>query len=51
VIGPPATRVGLDPGTENTLVCVQDRGVALNEPLLATIRIRSGDVEAVGEAA
>jgi rod shape-determining protein MreB and related proteins len=48
VIGLPSTRVGLDPGTANTLVYVKGRGVAVNEPSLVTIRTSSGDIEAVG---
>ncbi len=48
MIGLPSTRVGLDPGTANTLVYVKGRGVAVNEPSLVTIRTSSGDIEAVG---
>jgi rod shape-determining protein MreB and related proteins len=48
VIGLPSTRVGLDPGTANTLVYVKGRGVAVNEPSLVTVRTSSGDIEAVG---
>ena len=48
VIGFPSTRVGLHPGTANTLVYVKGRGVAVNEPSLVTIRTSSGDIEAVG---
>jgi actin-like ATPase involved in cell morphogenesis len=48
VIGFPSIRVGLDTGTANTLVYVKGRGVTLNEPTLVTIRISSGNIEAVG---
>ncbi len=48
VIGFSSTRVGLDPGTANTLVYVKGRGIALNEPSLVTIRTSSGGIEAVG---
>lgn len=44
----PSTRVGLDPGTANTLLYVRGRGVAVNEPSLVTIRTSTGDIEAVG---
>lgn len=48
VIGFPSTRVGLDPGTANTLLYVKGRGLAVNEPSVVTIRTSSGDIEAVG---
>jgi len=48
VIGLLSPRVGLDPGTANTLVYVKGRGVAVNEPSLVTVRTSSGDIEAVG---
>lgn len=51
LIGLRATRVGLDPGTANTLVYVRGRGVTVNEPSLVTIRTSTGDIEAVGEEA
>jgi rod shape-determining protein MreB and related proteins len=51
VIGLPSTRIGLDPGTANTLLYVKGRGVAVNEPSLVTIRTSTGDIEAVGEEA
>jgi rod shape-determining protein MreB len=44
-------RVGLDPGTANTLIYVKGRGVAVNEPSLVTVRTSSGDIEAVGDEA
>lgn len=48
MIGLPATRVALDPGTANTLLYVKGRGVAVNEPSRVTIRTSTGDIEAVG---
>ncbi len=48
MIGLSATRVGLDPGTANTLLYVKGRGVAINEPSLVTIRTSTGAIEAVG---
>lgn len=46
-----STRVGLDPGTANTLLYVEGRGVAVNEPSLATVRTSTGAIEAVGRDA
>ena len=51
MIGLLSTRVGLDPGTANTLVYVKGRGVAVNEPSLVTVRTSSGQIEAVGSEA
>ncbi|MCC7499369.1 MAG: rod shape-determining protein [Bryobacterales bacterium] len=51
MIGFPRTRIGLDPGTANTLLYVKGRGVAVNEPSLVTIHADSGHIEAVGEQA
>ncbi|MBL8291864.1 MAG: rod shape-determining protein [Bryobacterales bacterium] len=48
MIGFPSTRLGLDPGTANTLLYVHGRGVAVNEPSLVRIRTASGHIEAVG---
>lgn len=48
MIGLPCTRVGLDPGTANTLIYVKGRGVAVNERSLVTVRAATGDIEAVG---
>jgi len=44
----PSTRVGLDPGTANTLLYIKGRGVAVNEPTLVTIRTSNGSIELVG---
>lgn len=48
MIGFPFARIALDPGTANTLLYVKGRGVAINEPSLVTVRISTGDIEAVG---
>ena len=48
VVGFPPTRVGLDPGTANTLIYVKGRGVAVDEPSLVTIRTSTGDIVAAG---
>ncbi|MGE5486271.1 MAG: rod shape-determining protein [bacterium] len=42
MIGFPSARVGLDPGTANTLVYIKGHGVAVNEPSLVTIRTSNG---------
>jgi len=44
-------RIGLDLGTANTLVCVDGRGLALNEPSIVTVRASTGEIEAVGSEA
>lgn len=41
-------RIGLDLGTANTLVCVDGRGLALNEPSIVTVRASTSEIEAVG---
>jgi rod shape-determining protein MreB len=43
-----STRVGLDPGTANTLLYVKGRGILLNEPSLLTVRTSTGAIEFVG---
>ncbi|HWB96370.1 MAG TPA: rod shape-determining protein [Bryobacteraceae bacterium] len=51
MIGFASGRVGLDPGSANTLMYVEGRGVAVNEPSLVTVRASTGDIEAVGREA
>ncbi|MGE5570346.1 MAG: rod shape-determining protein [Rhodospirillales bacterium] len=46
----PFARIGLDPGTANTLLYVKGRGIAVNEPSLVTVRA-GGGIEAVGAEA
>jgi actin-like ATPase involved in cell morphogenesis len=48
VIGFPSKRIVLDPGTAHTLIYVDGRGVALNEPSVVTIRTGFGHIEALG---
>jgi rod shape-determining protein MreB len=43
--------LGIDLGTANTLVCVKNKGVVLNEPSVVSINTRSKDIIAVGEQA
>jgi rod shape-determining protein MreB len=51
MLGLGSVRVGIDPGTANTLLYVRGRGIALNEPSVLTIRAESGRIEFVGEEA
>lgn len=43
--------LGIDLGTANTLVCVKNKGVVLNEPSVVSINTRTKDIIAVGEKA
>jgi len=43
--------LGIDLGTANTLVCVKNKGVILNEPSVVSINTRTKDIIAVGEQA
>jgi len=43
--------IGVDLGTANILVYMKGRGIVVNEPSLAAINIKSGQVLAVGEEA
>lgn len=43
--------LGIDLGTANTLVCVKNKGVILNEPSVVSINTRSKEIIAVGEDA
>jgi rod shape-determining protein MreB len=44
-------RIGLDLGTANTLVYVDGRGLALDEPSIVTVRASTGEIEAAGSEA
>jgi len=44
-------RIGLDLGTANTLIYVDGRGLALNEPSVVTVRASTGEIEAAGRDA
>jgi len=43
--------LGIDLGTANTLVCVKNKGVVLNEPSVVAIRQRTKEIYEVGEQA
>ncbi|MCK5779703.1 MAG: rod shape-determining protein [Psychrilyobacter sp.] len=43
--------LGIDLGTANTLVCVKNKGVVLNEPSVVSINTRTKSIIAVGEHA
>ncbi|WP_349408025.1 rod shape-determining protein [Pseudalkalibacillus sp. SCS-8] len=43
--------MGIDLGTANTLVYVKGKGVVVREPSVVAINTKSGDIEAVGNAA
>ncbi len=43
--------LGIDLGTANTLVCVKNKGVVLNEPSVVSINTKTKDIIAVGEKA
>lgn len=43
--------IGIDLGTINTLVFVNRRGIAINEPSVVAIDINNGDIVAVGQRA
>src|SRR3989344_187202 len=43
--------IGIDLGTSNTLVFIQDRGVVINEASVVAINTRTGQILAVGREA
>lgn len=43
--------IGIDLGTANILICLDDKGIVLNEPSVVAIDDRTDEVIAVGEAA
>lgn len=43
--------LGIDLGTKNTLVYVQDRGIVINEPTVVAVNTRTDEILAVGEEA
>jgi len=43
--------LGIDLGTANTLVCVKNKGIILNEPSVVAINNRTKELEAVGSKA
>lgn len=51
IAGLASRSIGLDLGTANTLLYAEDRGVAVNEPSLVTVRVSTGGIEAAGTEA
>jgi rod shape-determining protein MreB len=43
--------LGIDLGTKNTLVYVQDKGIVINEPTVVAINMRTDEILAVGDEA
>jgi len=43
--------LGIDLGTKNTLVCMADKGIIINEPSVVAINKRTNEILEVGEAA
>src|SRR3989338_8205191 len=43
--------LGIDLGTANTLVFVQNQGIVINEPSVVAVNTRSGEILAVGNEA
>ena len=43
--------LGIDLGTSNTLICVKNKGVILNEPSVVALNLKTKDVFEVGERA
>lgn len=50
VLGKFSIDMGIDLGTANTLVCVKDRGIVLNEPSVVAVRKGSNEVLLDGKA-
>jgi len=46
-----SNNIGIDLGTANTLVYVEDRGIVLNEPSVVALNTKTGRVVAVGKQA
>ncbi len=43
--------LGIDLGTKNTLVYVQDKGIVINEPTVVAVNVRTDEILAIGEEA
>lgn len=43
--------LGIDLGTKNTLVYVQDKGIVINEPTVVAVNIKTDEILAVGDEA
>ncbi|HUT21911.1 MAG TPA: rod shape-determining protein [Candidatus Bipolaricaulota bacterium] len=44
-------RLGIDLGTSNTIICVQEKGIIINEPSIVAVNNRFDQIIAVGEDA
>jgi rod shape-determining protein MreB len=44
-------KIGIDLGTSNTIICVQEKGIIINEPSIVAINNRFDQIIAVGEEA
>lgn len=51
VLGMFSEDLGIDLGTANTLVCVKNKGVVLNEPSVVAVNNKTKEIYAVGEMA
>ena len=43
--------IGIDLGTSNTLICVKNKGIILNEPSVVAIQTKTKEIYEVGERA
>jgi len=43
--------LGLDPGSANTLMCIKDQGIVVNEPTIVAVESESGKLLAIGHEA
>lgn len=43
--------LGLDPGSANTLMCIKDQGIVVNEPTIVAVESESGELLAFGHDA
>lgn len=43
--------LGLDPGSANTLMCIRDKGIVVNEPTIVAVESDSGKLLAIGREA
>lgn len=43
--------LGIDLGTANTLVCIPDKGIVINEPSVVAVNMRTDEILAVGDEA
>ena len=43
--------IGIDLGTANSLLYIKDRGIVINEPSIAAVNNKTGQIVAIGEDA